>query len=97
VIITPSDITDFVPGYHKDSDLYVTQFDNSVVETAGLLKWFLGFKTLTLIDTVKLVKYRNGIDLDPDTFPIDDLKHTSFSTRETVGIFNMNLLECRNT
>jgi DNA polymerase-3 subunit alpha len=39
VIITPSDITDFVPvATAKDSDLYVTQFDN-VVETAGLLKW----------------------------------------------------------
>jgi DNA polymerase-3 subunit alpha len=47
VIITPSDITDFVPvATAKDSDLYVTQFDNSVVETAGLLKWFLGLKTL---------------------------------------------------
>jgi DNA polymerase-3 subunit alpha len=45
VIITPSDITDFVPvATAKDSDLYVTQFDNSVVETAGLLKWFLGLK-----------------------------------------------------
>src|SRR5690606_5164759 len=33
VIITPSDITDFVPvATAKDSDLYVTQFDNSVVE-----------------------------------------------------------------
>jgi DNA polymerase-3 subunit alpha len=43
VIITPSDITDFVPVATKDSDLYVTQFDNSVVETAGLLKMdFLG-------------------------------------------------------
>jgi DNA polymerase-3 subunit alpha len=68
VIITPSDITDFVPVATKDSDLYVTQFDNSVVETAGLLKWFLGLKTLPDKDTVKLVKYRNGIDLDPDTF-----------------------------
>jgi DNA polymerase-3 subunit alpha len=29
VIITPSDITDFVPvATAKDSDLYVTQFDN---------------------------------------------------------------------
>jgi DNA polymerase-3 subunit alpha len=28
-----------------------------------------GFENPTLIkDTVKLVKYRNGIDLDPDTF-----------------------------
>ncbi len=53
------DITNFVPvATAKDSDLYVTQFDNSVVESAGLLKMdFLGLKTLTLIkDTVKLVK-----------------------------------------
>jgi DNA polymerase-3 subunit alpha len=91
VIITPSDITDFVPvATAKDSDLYVTQFDNSVVETAGLLKMdFLGLKTLTLIkDTVKLVKYRNGIDLDPDAFPIDDVKtYELFQRGETVGIF----------
>ena len=91
VIITPSDITDFVPvATAKDSDLYVTQFDNSVVETAGLLKMdFLGLKTLTLIkDTVKLVKYRNGIDLNPDEFPIDDVKtYELFQRGETVGIF----------
>ena len=91
VIITPSDITNFVPvATAKDSDLYVTQFDNSVVESAGLLKMdFLGLKTLTLIkDTVKLVKYRSGIVLDPDTFPIDDFKtYELFQRGETVGIF----------
>ncbi|MSP85384.1 MAG: DNA polymerase III subunit alpha [Flavobacteriaceae bacterium] len=91
VIITPSDITNFVPiATAKDSDLYVTQFDNSVVESAGLLKMdFLGLKTLTLIkDTVKLVKYRSGIILDPDTFPIDDLKtYELFQRGETIGIF----------
>ena len=91
VIITPSDITNFVPvSVAKDSDLYVTQFDNSVVESAGLLKMdFLGLKTLTLIkDTVKLVKYRTGIQLDPDTFPIDDQKtYELFQRGETVGIF----------
>ena len=91
VIITPSDITNFVPvATAKDSDLYVTQFDNSVVESAGLLKMdFLGLKTLTLIkDTVKLVKYRSGIELDPDTFPIDDVKtYELFQRGETVGIF----------
>src|SRR3970040_1340933 len=67
VIITPSDITNFVPvATAKDSDLYVTQFDNSVVESAGLLKMdFLGLKTLTLIkDTVKIVKGMHGIHLD---------------------------------
>ncbi len=91
VIITPSDITNFVPvTTAKDSDLYVTQFDNSVAESAGLLKMdFLGLKTLTLIkDTVKLVKYRSGIQLDPDSFPIDDVKtYELFQRGETVGIF----------
>lgn len=91
VIITPDDITNFVPvSVAKDSDLYVTQFDNSVVESAGLLKMdFLGLKTLTLIkDTVKLVKYRTGKELDPDNFPIDDQKtYELFQRGETVGIF----------
>jgi DNA polymerase-3 subunit alpha len=91
VIITPDDITQFVPvATAKDSDLYVTQFDNSVVEDAGLLKMdFLGLKTLTLIkDTVKLVKYKHNIDLDPDSFPLDDVKtYELFQRGETVGIF----------
>ena len=91
VIITPDDITQFVPvATAKDSDLYVTQFDNSVVEDAGLLKMdFLGLKTLTLIkDTVKLVKYKHNIDLDPDSFPLDDQKtYELFQRGETVGIF----------
>ena len=91
VIITPDDITQFVPvATAKDSDLYVTQFDNSVVEDAGLLKMdFLGLKTLTLIkDTVKLVKYKHNIDLDPDSFPLDDEKtYELFQRGETVGIF----------
>ena len=91
VIITPDDITKFVPvATAKDSDLYVTQFDNSVVEDAGLLKMdFLGLKTLTLIkDTVKIVKAKHNIDLDPDTFPLDDEKtYELFQKGETVGVF----------
>ena len=91
VIITPDDITNFVPvATAKDSDLYVTQFDNSVVEDAGLLKMdFLGLKTLTLIkDTVKIVKARTGVELVPDDFPLDDEKtYELFQRGETVGVF----------
>jgi DNA polymerase III subunit alpha len=91
VIITPDDITNFVPvSLAKDSDMVCTQFDNSVVESAGLLKMdFLGLKTLTLIkDAVKIVKQRHGIELDPDNFPIDDVKtYELFQRGETVGIF----------
>ena len=91
VIITPDDITKFVPvSVAKDSDLYVTQFDNSVVEDAGLLKMdFLGLKTLTLIkDTVEIVKAKHDILLDPDSFPLDDQKtYELFQKGETVGVF----------
>jgi DNA polymerase III subunit alpha len=91
VIITPDDITKFVPvSVAKDSDMYVTQFDNSVVESAGLLKMdFLGLKTLTLIKhTVKIVKARHNVTLDPENFPLDDLKtYELFQRGETVGIF----------
>ena len=91
VIITPDDITQFVPiATAKDSELYVTQFDNSVVEEAGLLKMdFLGLKTLTLIkDTVKLVKNLHDVELIPDEFPLDDqLTYELFQRGDTVGIF----------
>ncbi len=91
VIITPDDITKFVPvALAKDSDMYVTQFDNSVVEDAGLLKMdFLGLKTLTLIKhTVKIVKAKHGVKLDPENFPLDDVKtYELFQRGETVGIF----------
>ncbi|GAA0876489.1 DNA polymerase III subunit alpha [Wandonia haliotis] len=91
VIITPDDITNFVPvATAKDSDMWCTQFDNSVAEEAGLLKMdFLGLKTLTLIkDAVRNVKLRHGIELDPDHFPIDDEKtYELFQRGETVGIF----------
>src|SRR5699024_11752742 len=91
VIITPDDITKFVPiATARGSDLNVTQFDNSVVERAGLLKMdFLGLKTLTLIkDTVQIVKHRHNIDIDPEEFPLDDKKtYKLFQRGETVGIF----------
>lgn len=91
VIITPDDITNFVPvATAKDSDMYCTQYDNSVAEDAGLLKMdFLGLKTLTLIKhAVRNVKYRHDIDLVPDDFPIDDTAtYELFQRGETVGIF----------
>ena len=96
VIITPDDITQFVPiATAKDSKLAVTQFDNSVVESAGLLKMdFLGLKTLTLIkDTIKLVKYRHQVDINIDDIPLDDEKtYKLFQRGDTIGIFQYESL-----
>lgn len=91
VIITPSDITLHVPvGVAKDSDLLVTQFDNSVVESAGMLKMdFLGLKTLSIIKTACAnVKKRHGIEIIPDDIPLDDKKtYELYQRGETNGTF----------
>jgi len=91
VIITPSDIREHVPmTTAKDSDLLVTQFDNSVVEDAGLLKMdFLGLKTLSIIkDAIKLIKLKHDVDIDPDEIPLDDeLTYDLYQKGATNGTF----------
>ncbi|MDR2122341.1 MAG: DNA polymerase III subunit alpha [Flavobacteriaceae bacterium] len=91
VIITPEDITNLIPvAVAKDSTLLVSQFDNSVVESAGLLKMdFLGLRTLTIIhDTIEIIKKRKGEAPDPDEFPLDDEKtYDIFKNGNTIGIF----------
>jgi DNA polymerase-3 subunit alpha len=91
VIITPDVITNYVPvATAKDSNMWCTQFDNSVVESAGLLKMdFLGLKTLTLIkDALTIIKQRHAIDIDIETIPIDDEEtYKLFQKGHTVGIF----------
>jgi DNA polymerase III subunit alpha len=91
VIITPDELTKFVPiATAKDSDMLITQFDNSVVESAGLLKMdFLGLTTLSIIKTaLRNIRKSKGIDIDIDTVPLDDEKtYQLFQRGETSGTF----------
>ncbi len=91
VIITPDDLTKFIPvSTSKDSDMLITQFDNSVVESAGMLKMdFLGLKTLTIIKTAIVnIRQRHGIDIDIDQIPLDDkLTYELYQRGETNGTF----------
>jgi len=91
VIITPDDITTLVPmATAKDSNMLVTQFDNNVVESAGLLKMdFLGLTTLSIINSaVKNIKKSKGIEIVVDDIPLDDLKtYQLFQRGETTGTF----------
>ncbi len=91
VIITPDDMVKFVPVTKaKDSQMLVTQFDNSVAESAGLLKMdFLGLRTLTIIkDALKYIKENHGVDIDIDAIPLDDKKtYELFQRGETNGVF----------
>lgn len=91
VIITPDDITNHVPvKTAKDSDLLVSQFDNSVAEDAGLLKMdFLGLKTLTILrDAVKFVKRTKNKEIVLDDIPLEDQEtYKLFHHGDTIGIF----------
>ncbi|MBX2946171.1 MAG: DNA polymerase III subunit alpha [Cyclobacteriaceae bacterium] len=91
VIITPDALTKFVPvATAKDSSMLVTQFDNSVVESAGLLKMdFLGLTTLSIINTaLKNIKKSRRIEIDIDAVPLDDEKtYQLFQRGETSGTF----------
>jgi len=91
VIITPDELTKFVPVTKaKDNDMLLTQFDNSVAESAGLLKMdFLGLRTLTIIkDALAFVKLRFGTEIDIDAIDLNDkLALELFQRGETNGIF----------
>ncbi|MEM6965374.1 MAG: DNA polymerase III subunit alpha [Bacteroidota bacterium] len=91
VVITPDEITKYVPvTVAKDSDLLVSQFDNSVAEDAGLLKMdFLGLKTLTIIkDAISMVQETKGLEIDVDEIPLEDeVTYKLFQRGETVGVF----------
>ncbi|HEY4799127.1 MAG TPA: DNA polymerase III subunit alpha, partial [Bacteroidia bacterium] len=82
IIIAPKDLMEILPiATAKDSELYVTQYEGTVVEDAGVIKMdFLGLKTLTIIrDALQLIKANRGIDIDIDTIPLED--------KETFGLY----------
>ncbi|MEI6263766.1 MAG: DNA polymerase III subunit alpha [Sphingobacteriia bacterium] len=77
IIIAPTDLTDLLPvATAKDSDLWVTQIEGSIIEDAGVIKMdFLGLKTLSILKTaLELIKQNHGITIDLDTIPLDDEK-----------------------
>ena len=92
VIIAPDDITKYIPVCtSKDADLLVTQFDGSIVESAGMLKMdFLGLRTLSIIKDALLNvadRYDNE-PIDIDKIPLDDEKTFElFQKGEMIGIF----------
>ncbi len=91
VIIAPDDIKEHIPvAVSKDSELPITQFDNAVVEDAGMLKMdFLGLKTLSIIKDAALnVKKTQGIEIDPTQVPLDDENTFNlYKNGETNGTF----------
>ncbi len=91
VVITPGDVSDYVPlAIYGDDNAVVTQFNMKDLEDAGLLKMdFLGLRTLSIIrDTIDLVKENRGVEINIDEIPIDDQKtYDMFSKGQTTAVF----------
>jgi len=91
VVITPGDVSDFVPLANAVSQQdIVTQFNMKEIENAGLLKMdFLGLRTLTIIrDTLSLVKKNHGVEIDIDNISLkDEDTYQLFSKGQTTGVF----------
>lgn len=91
IIIAPKDLTELLPVCTaKDSPMWVTQIEGSVIEESGVIKMdFLGLKTLNIIKTsLQLIKMNHGIEIDIDKIPLDDEKTFKlYQKGETIGTF----------
>ncbi len=91
IIIAPNDLTDILPvATSKDVNLLITQFDGSVIESAGVIKMdFLGLKTLSILkEAVRLIKQNYNKVIILDDLPLDDSKTFELYQRaETNGTF----------
>ena len=91
IIIAPKDLTELLPvATAKDSSLWVTQIEGSVIEEAGVIKMdFLGLKTLSILKTaLLLIKQNHNVNIDLDTIPLDDEKtYQLYQRGDTNGTF----------
>jgi len=90
VIISRDPIQELAPVFRSGDGPVVCQYDMGSVEDLGFLKMdFLGLRTLSFIEAaVKIVRESRGIELDPDSFPQNDLKTMELLSRgEAAGVF----------
>ncbi len=69
IIIAPTDLTELIPvATSKESELWLTQIEGSIIEEAGVIKMdFLGLKTLSILkNALALIKLNHGVTIDID-------------------------------
>ncbi|HQK37260.1 MAG TPA: DNA polymerase III subunit alpha, partial [Bacteroidales bacterium] len=91
IIIGRENLMNYIPVCtSKDTDLLVTQFEGSHIESVGMLKMdFLGLKTLSIIrDAIANIKASTGKEIDIEHIPLDDRETFElFSRGDTTAIF----------
>ena len=93
VVISPTDLTDFLPLYKPPKgDDAITQYSMKDVESLGLLKMdFLGLRTLTVIDwTEKQLRVSKDSDFSIENIPMDDkATFALLCEAKTLGVFQL--------
>ena len=95
VVVTDKPLVDYIPlarAPKGNSDMAVTQFPMTVIESIGLLKLdFLGLATLSQMrKAAEWIEARHGVRLDLETIPTDDRCIFDLLTNgEVVGIFQV--------
>lgn len=90
IIIAPDDLLEFIPvKSDKNSNLFVTQYDGSVIERLGMLKMdFLSLKTLSIIKDALLLIQKRGQAVALDQVSLCDEKTFALYQRgDTVATF----------
>ena len=91
VVITPEDVSNYVPLANAVSQTdIVTQYNMKEIESAGLLKMdFLGLRTLTIIrDTLDLIRKNHNVEIDIENIPDNDEKtYQLYAKGQTTGVF----------
>lgn len=98
VVISSEPLTMHVPLMKDTVGEITTQFAKDDIEKIGLLKMdVLGLTTLTMAqETIRLIKDRQGIDLDWEKIPLDDEKTFKILQQaETSGVFQLESLGMR--
>ena len=92
VVIAPDDIVKFAPLEMAQKGVVSTQYSMGPVEELGLLKMdFLGLSNLTTINNaLRIIKKVEGVDIDIDTLPLDDVAtYELFQRGDTTGVFQL--------
>lgn len=90
VVISATNMTDYLPIYTTDGKSFITQYEMKPTEKVGLVKFdFLGLKTLTVIHkAVQLVRQGPDPDFDIRTIPLQsEAVFQLISAGHTCGIF----------
>ncbi len=98
VVITPSEVSRYVPLATNDG-VNVTQFPMGTIEELGLLKMdFLGLRNLTVIEDARRMIQKHSPDFSIEGISYDDEKvYALLSSGDTDGVFQMESGGMRQT